>query len=235
MLFHELDFNATMDWSFFETAHGKGAVDGVGGTVKLTVWLAVLRNKVVVRDAEKFASVAKDLCNGINVIYVPAATTKESTSHFEEQWKDCNPLPQTLKVHFVKPVDKFTIAASVNTTYYPSAVLNQHQLLAPPSPRLEDSPVETHEQAHSSGYSQETEMELSSDGSDGEESNEIDLNVGQWYAVYFGDYNYLYVGILCNLKDNQVELNFLQQGNIGKNIFSNEEDDIHTVKSSDVF
>ena len=70
-----------------------------------------------------------------------------------------------MKVHFVKPVDKFTIAASVNTTYYPSAVLNQYQLLAP-SPRLEDSPVETHEQAHSSGYSQETEVELSSDGSD---------------------------------------------------------------------
>ena len=59
--------------------------------------------------------------------------------------------------------------------------------------------------------------------------------MGQWYAVYFGDYNYLYLGILCNLKDNPVELNFLQQGNIGKNIFSNEEDDIHTVKSSDVF
>ena len=227
-----------MDWSFFETAHGKDAVDGVGGTVKLTVWLAVLRNKVVVRDAEKSASVAKDFCNGINVIYVPAATTKESTSHIEERWKDGNPLPQTLKVHFVKPVDKFTIAASVNTTYSPSAVLNQYQLLAPaapPSPRLEDSPVETHEQAHSSGYSQETEMELSRDVSDGEESNEIDLNVGQWYAVYFGDYNYWYVSILCNLKDNQVELNFLQQGNIGKNIFSNEEDDIHTVKSSDVF
>ena len=43
-----------------------------------------------------------------------------------------------------------------------------------------------------------------------------------------------YVGILCNLKGHQVELNFLQQGNIGKNIFSNEEDDIQTVKSSDV-
>ena len=134
------------------------AVDGVGGTVKLTVhvWLAVLRNKVAVRDAEKFASVAKDLCNGINVIYVSAATTKESISHIEERWKDCNPLPQTLKVHFVKPIDKFTIVASVNTPYSPSAVLNQYQLLAPPSPRLEDSPVETHEQAHSSGYSQET-------------------------------------------------------------------------------
>ena len=33
LLFHEEDFNCKATWRFFETAHGKGPVDGVGGEV----------------------------------------------------------------------------------------------------------------------------------------------------------------------------------------------------------
>ena len=55
-----------MDWSFFEMAHCKGAVAGVGGTVQRTVWLAVLRNNVVA-DAQTFAKVGAQLCKDMSV------------------------------------------------------------------------------------------------------------------------------------------------------------------------
>ena len=32
----------SIDWSFFGTAHGKGSVDGVGGTMKRAVWRRIL-------------------------------------------------------------------------------------------------------------------------------------------------------------------------------------------------
>lgn len=229
MLYHEKDFNATMDWSFFETAHGKGAVDGIGGTVKRTVWLAVLRNKVVVQSAEEFVKVARDLCISINVIFVPAHTIKELTSECEERWKDCKQLPNTLKTHFLTPISTCTIATSFNTTFSPDAVLIKYNLL----PTQDRPPSETSDD-HDEEEQEQTDMELGSDHGI-EELDEIELNVGQWYAVYFGDYDYWFVGILCEMNDNAVKMNFLQQGNIGKNAFTNDMDDIHIVDQSDVF
>ena len=37
LLHHHLDFETDVTWSFFDTAHGKGPVDGVGGRVKRPV------------------------------------------------------------------------------------------------------------------------------------------------------------------------------------------------------
>ena len=34
----ENEFNINLIWHFFATSHSKGAVDGIGGTVKHSVW-----------------------------------------------------------------------------------------------------------------------------------------------------------------------------------------------------
>ena len=36
----EKEFSVCLTWNFFATSHGKGAVDGIGGTVKQNVWRA---------------------------------------------------------------------------------------------------------------------------------------------------------------------------------------------------
>ena len=41
-------------WNFFATSHGKGPVDGIGGSVKHHVWTAVKTRKVIVNDAASF-------------------------------------------------------------------------------------------------------------------------------------------------------------------------------------
>ena len=58
---HEADYGLKADWSFFETAHGKGPVDGVGGEIKRVVWKAVLQGKAVVSDCKSFFKTAKGL------------------------------------------------------------------------------------------------------------------------------------------------------------------------------
>ena len=51
--------------------HGKGAVDGIGGTVKRMVWNAVSTRKVeAVKDACSFASVANKLSTSVAVTFV---------------------------------------------------------------------------------------------------------------------------------------------------------------------
>ena len=52
LLYHEEDFNCKATWSFFETAHGKGPVDGVG-EVKRAVWRSILQNNTVVTNPEE--------------------------------------------------------------------------------------------------------------------------------------------------------------------------------------
>lgn len=58
VIYHSTDFGIEATWNFFETAHGKGPVDGIGGEVKRAVWRAILQNRAVVNIAKEFARVA---------------------------------------------------------------------------------------------------------------------------------------------------------------------------------
>ena len=219
MLFHEHDFGCTMDWSFFETAHGKGAFDGVGGTVKRVVWLSVLRKRTVVSTAEKFAEIASQLCKEIRVIFVSAKHIKKLTEECEGRWKDCRGLPQTLKIHFVRPHNAFSICAAANTSYAPDAVLQQYDLLPP---NLAD---DINDACTSGNQPQPVNPH----------SNEVEIHVGQWYAVYFKEFNYWYVGITQKKNESgKAQINFLQQKEMGKNIFIFKLD-THLVSREDIF
>ena len=66
-----------MDWNFFGTAHGKGPVDGVGGTVKRTVWRRILQRRAIINSAEEFAGVARECCPNIRILFVSKKCFKE--------------------------------------------------------------------------------------------------------------------------------------------------------------
>ena len=70
-----------------------------------------------------------------------------------------------------------------------------------------------------------------------QEVQKISIHIGQWYAVYFEKINYWYVGIATELKNESgdVQLNFLQQKEIGKNIFNSSKLDTNIVSSKDAF
>ena len=56
----------SIEWHFFATLHGKGVVDGLGGTVKRVAWNAVLtRNVSTVLNAKEFAEAAESFCKSI--------------------------------------------------------------------------------------------------------------------------------------------------------------------------
>lgn len=48
LLNHEKDFSIKAEWHFFATAHGEGACDGIGGSVKRSARRASLQDKTIV-------------------------------------------------------------------------------------------------------------------------------------------------------------------------------------------
>lgn len=66
----EQDFSVKIIWNFFATSHGKGAVDGIGGTVKRSIWRHVKSKEDAPDNAVAYAELAKDLNKQINIIYV---------------------------------------------------------------------------------------------------------------------------------------------------------------------
>jgi hypothetical protein len=49
-----------LNWTFFATSHGKGAVDGIGFAVKRFTWNQVRSKKLIIRNASDFVQLCKE-------------------------------------------------------------------------------------------------------------------------------------------------------------------------------
>ena len=56
LLHRSMNFKV-MTWNFFATSHGKGAIDGVGGSLKGSAWNKVKSRQAEIRNAEELARV----------------------------------------------------------------------------------------------------------------------------------------------------------------------------------
>ena len=65
-----MEHNLTITWNFFATSHGKGVVDGIGGTAKRAVWRHIQSEKAHVTSAKEYAEVAQQRCPSIHVNYI---------------------------------------------------------------------------------------------------------------------------------------------------------------------
>ena len=92
-----------VDWSFFGTAHGKGPVDGVGGTVKRAVLRRTLQGQSIVNNAAEFAEVAMTACPNVTVLYVPASEVAEVKLQLDVLWDNHVPtaIPQLRAHHYI--------------------------------------------------------------------------------------------------------------------------------------
>ena len=63
----KFDHSINIIWNCFEANHGKGVVDGIGGTVKHAVYSHVLTNRVVIKSPKQFAEYANEILPNITV------------------------------------------------------------------------------------------------------------------------------------------------------------------------
>lgn len=87
---------SSMEWAFFATAHGKGPVDGLGGSAKRLVRKAVLRESGQVGNAEQFASVAQQEIDNIRFL----VSNNECFPEFISRLENASPIKNITKCHF---------------------------------------------------------------------------------------------------------------------------------------
>ncbi len=100
----EQDYSMSIRWNFFATSHGKGEVDGIGGTVKRAVWRRVKSDRVHIISAEQYAVVAAESCLNINLHFISKTDIQEVESFLEARWKDVIAVPRTRQMLALLPV-----------------------------------------------------------------------------------------------------------------------------------
>lgn len=58
-----------MQWHFNEAHHGKGPMDGIGGTIKNVVYRNVKSGKILVNSAKEFCDAANKLVPSITLLF----------------------------------------------------------------------------------------------------------------------------------------------------------------------
>lgn len=117
---HQVDFKVDAEWNFFATSHGKGACDGVGGTVKRHAYRSSLQrdDNNFINTPKKLFDWAKDFFNKIDFGF---CSVEEHDTHNE-----------TLKVRFeqavtIKDTRQFHQYKAINQEYIECRIFSENQ------------------------------------------------------------------------------------------------------------
>ena len=89
-------------WNFFATSHGKGAVDGLGGTVKHSVWRFVKAGGNAPLDAMSYSEIAHQRNPNISIFFISSEDIEKKSDEMTEHWHQILPVPNTVKLHCIK-------------------------------------------------------------------------------------------------------------------------------------
>ena len=108
----EQDHDISITWNFFATSHGKGVVDGIGGTIKRAVWRHIRSERSHITTPQEYSTLAKQLCLNIQVEFVAKSEIDQQSTFLDAKWEGVMALPQTHKVHCIQALgaDKVKVA-----------------------------------------------------------------------------------------------------------------------------
>ncbi|XP_060564869.1 uncharacterized protein LOC132724071 [Ruditapes philippinarum] len=105
------------DWNYFESGHGKGACDGIGGTAKRMADQSIRQGKVSIQDATDFYKWAKEGHKTAKYILVKPDECNKSREELEVINKILCPVKGTMKIHHVKGVSKGVVHTQTTSCY----------------------------------------------------------------------------------------------------------------------
>lgn len=90
-------FGLDMTWDFFASGHGKGAVDGVGGTAKRAVYQRIMSGQVHVYSANDFHKCIEDNLTGIISTLITEDQIRIAEASISQKWKNIKAIPAVTK------------------------------------------------------------------------------------------------------------------------------------------
>lgn len=167
------NLGARISWHYFATSHRKGAVDGVGGTVKRTVWSAVSTKKVQsVTSAKSFADVAQQFCQSTDITLITRKATEKVSKklNLEKVFENAKTVPGISKFHCME-IDPKT--RCVRFHLYSLQDTHAKQLVQPLCSDDESDPDQQNDEVFSGVLSEENGDDYEGD-SDFDENNNGD-------------------------------------------------------------
>ena len=109
-------FNFHLTWNFSATSHGKGAVDGIGGTVKRLATSAVVTRQAIIKDANSLIQAVNHKTKIMLALMSEDYITQTLKNlKMELMWETVRQLPGTMHINCIKPAGK---AGNVQASYY---------------------------------------------------------------------------------------------------------------------
>ena len=170
----EMEHDLKITWNFFATSHGKGVVDGIGGTLKRAVWRHVKAERAHVTNASEYSTLGKRLCPNINIEFISKEDISELTSFLDTKWSTTKPVPGTYQVHCVKSHGSDSVQVSDITDGGEARVC----VIRTTTTQEEQSELDEQEDKD-----KEEEDEQ-------EEEEETEIQVGQWVVVLYDGIEY---------------------------------------------
>ncbi|XP_065058999.1 uncharacterized protein LOC135686653 [Rhopilema esculentum] len=112
----ESTFGIKVNWHFFATSHGKGVIDGIGGTVKRSVWRAVRSGNARASKPYDFYQLAVERNPNVKFHFVSAETVQLRAKEIQPYWDQVLRIIGTRSVHTVScRGDSTVLVAEVST------------------------------------------------------------------------------------------------------------------------
>lgn len=99
----ETKYHIKIKWNFFAISHGKGPLDGIGGTLKRVVFDQVKRRRCQVTDAATFVEAAKQSGTTVNVFHLTESdiSKRNDSLSLKRTWEKAPELPEIKKFHCI--------------------------------------------------------------------------------------------------------------------------------------
>ena len=110
--YHKIDFDIDCEWNFFATSHGKGACDGIGGTVKRSVARTSMQRpyqEQILSPEDMYEYCINNLSENITFFYVQSNEVKETENYLYERFEMTKTILGTQKFHKFVPNDRNNI------------------------------------------------------------------------------------------------------------------------------
>ena len=86
-------FHCEVHWHFFTASHGKGIIDGLGGTVKRSLWRYIWSGRGHSTTPQMLYEVAVQRNPNINITYVGKSQVVENDNEMKLNWSTTVPMP----------------------------------------------------------------------------------------------------------------------------------------------
>lgn len=112
---HQSDFGADVEWHFTATSHGKGACDGVGGTVKRLAARASLQRpyESQIMTPRQLFDWAVEAIPTVTFAFGTIDEHRDTEKLLEERFASSRSIPGTQKLHCFVPVSEHSVVARV--------------------------------------------------------------------------------------------------------------------------